>query len=64
MKGQNARLAAKLTGYRIDIKSESQAREEGLFDNYDEDEEYEEEYDYNEEGYPEDGVAGTEEGEA
>jgi len=26
--GQNARLAAKLTGWRIDIKSESQAREE------------------------------------
>ena len=25
--GQNARLAAKLTGYKIDIKSESQARE-------------------------------------
>ena len=30
--GQNARLAAKLTGYKIDIKSESQARETGLFD--------------------------------
>ncbi|MCY3903099.1 MAG: transcription termination factor NusA [Caldilineaceae bacterium] len=28
--GQNARLAAKLTGWRIDIKSESEAREEGL----------------------------------
>jgi N utilization substance protein A len=27
--GQNARLAAKLTGFRIDIKSESQAVEEG-----------------------------------
>ncbi len=27
--GQNARLAAKLTGWRIDIKSESQARGEG-----------------------------------
>ena len=25
--GQNARLAAKLTGYKIDIKSESQAAE-------------------------------------
>jgi len=36
MKGQNARLAAKLTGYKIDIKSESQAREEGLFDDYEE----------------------------
>ena len=28
--GQNARLAAKLTGWRIDIKSESEAHEEGL----------------------------------
>jgi len=27
--GQNARLAAKLTGFRIDIKSETKAREEG-----------------------------------
>ena len=45
MKGQNARLAAKLPGYKIDIKSESQAREEGLFDDYEEaeEEEYEEE---------------------
>ena len=58
--GQNARLAAKLTSYKIDIKSESQAHELGLFDefNYDgeyegyeekfNEEEYEEEY---EEGY-------------
>jgi N utilization substance protein A len=30
--GQNARLAAKLTGYKIDIKSESQARESGLYE--------------------------------
>lgn len=30
--GQNARLAARLTGFKIDIKSESQAREMGLFD--------------------------------
>ena len=30
--GQNARLAARLTTYKIDIKSESQARELGLFD--------------------------------
>src|SRR5690606_14259527 len=28
--GQNARLAAKLTGWRIDIKSESEAMKEGL----------------------------------
>ncbi len=30
--GQNARLAAKLTSYKIDIKSESQAQEQGIFD--------------------------------
>ena len=30
--GQNARLAAKLTGYKIDIKSESQAEESGLLE--------------------------------
>lgn len=29
--GQNARLAAKLTGWKIDIKSETQAEEEGQF---------------------------------
>ena len=32
--GQNVRLAAKLTGYKIDIKSETQARDEGLFEEY------------------------------
>lgn len=32
--GQNARLAAKLTEYKIDIKSESQAVELGLYDVY------------------------------
>lgn len=31
--GQNARLAAKLTGWKIDIKSESQAADEGLDEN-------------------------------
>ncbi|HCB94047.1 MAG TPA: transcription termination/antitermination protein NusA [Selenomonas sp.] len=31
--GQNARLAAKLTGWKIDIKSESQAAEESLDEN-------------------------------
>lgn len=31
-RGQNARLAAKLTGWKIDIKSESQAQELGLLD--------------------------------
>src|SRR5699024_7655322 len=29
-RGQNARLAAKLTGWKIDIKSESEANEEGI----------------------------------
>ncbi|MBZ9532671.1 transcription termination/antitermination protein NusA [Cytobacillus oceanisediminis] len=30
-RGQNARLAAKLTGWKIDIKSESEAREAGIY---------------------------------
>ncbi|MBE6182791.1 MAG: transcription termination/antitermination protein NusA [Bacillus sp. (in: Bacteria)] len=30
-RGQNARLAAKLTGWKIDIKSESDAREAGIY---------------------------------
>ena len=33
--GQNARLAARLTGYKIDIKSETQARESGELYDYD-----------------------------
>lgn len=42
--GQNARLAARLTGFKIDIKSETQARESGdLYDYEDEDEYYEDE---------------------
>ena len=40
--GQNARLAARLTGYKIDIKSETQARATGEFDEMFEEEEYEE----------------------
>ena len=54
--GQNARLAAKLTGYKIDIKSETQAKDafgfryEDYLD-YDEDEEGEE---YYEEQYADD----------
>ena len=40
--GQNARLAARLTGYKIDIKSETQAREAGDFMDYEEDYEDEE----------------------
>ncbi len=35
--GQNARLAARLTGFKIDIKSETQARE-GQFDYVEEEE--------------------------
>lgn len=42
-RGQNARLAARLTGWKIDIKSESNAREEGIITtNLDDDEEDEE----------------------
>lgn len=52
--GQNARLAARLTGFKIDIKSETQAREAGDFDYYEEDEEDEEAYS---EGYDEEGLA-------
>lgn len=48
--GQNARLAARLTGFKIDIKSETQARESGDFDFYEE--EFEEEA-FAEEGYDE-----------
>lgn len=46
--GQNARLAARLTGFKIDIKSETQARESGDFMDYVndyEDEDFEEDYD-------------------
>ena len=47
--GQNARLAARLTGFKIDIKSETQARESGDFYDYDDEEdEYEEENEYEE----------------
>lgn len=44
--GQNARLAARLTGFKIDIKSETQARESGEFIDYEND--YEDDYDYEE----------------
>ena len=40
--GQNARLAARLTGFKIDIKSETQARESGDFIDYEN--EYEDDY--------------------
>ena len=65
--GQNARLAARLTGYKIDIKSETQAIESGELpedymdqmnmmeeDGYAED--YEETVNYTD-GYPEDADA-------
>lgn len=39
--GQNARLAARLTGFKIDIKSETQAREAGDFEYYQEPDEEE-----------------------
>lgn len=50
-RGQNARLAAKLTGWKIDIKSETEAREAGIYpledqepllsqDSYDNDEDF------------------------
>ena len=39
--GQNARLAARLTGFKIDIKSETQAREAGDFEYYQESDEEE-----------------------
>ncbi len=48
--GQNARLAAKLTGFKIDIKSESQAKEEGIQYVFNEEDYYDEEY-YDDEYY-------------
>lgn len=58
LKGQNARLAAKLTNYKIDIKSETQAKdavgfryEDYMLDDDEYDEEYEEEYEYSDEEY-------------
>lgn len=49
--GQNARLAAKLTGFKIDIKSETQANELGLLDFSYSDEEYEGYDDNYDDGY-------------
>lgn len=65
--GQNARLAVRLTGFKIDIKSETQAREMGLFEQmglqygdtpaetYEEEPEEPESYQEYEENYQEDG---------
>lgn len=50
--GQNARLAARLTGFKIDIKSETQARESGNFMDYEndyEEDDYDDDYDYSDE---------------
>ena len=49
--GQNARLAARLTGFKIDIKSETQARESGDFLDYENDYEEDEYYDEDGESY-------------
>ena len=57
--GQNARLAARLTGFKIDIKSETQAREAGDFD-YVEEEEYEEEDNYDESAAEEETISAEE----
>ena len=69
--GQNARLAAKLTGYKNDIKSETQAKDapgfryEDYEDEYYEDDEYEEEYaedgEYAEEEYSDEEYSDEEE---
>ncbi|MBS4207585.1 transcription termination factor NusA [Bacillus sp. FJAT-50079] len=54
-RGQNARLAAKLTGWKIDIKSETDAREAGIYPRedfislFDDDTELEESFDLEEE---------------
>ena len=50
--GQNARLTARLTGFKIDIKSETQAIESGELDEFQE-EYYNDGYDENGEQYPE-----------
>ena len=50
--GQNARLAARLTGFKIDIKSETQARESGDFMDYEndyEEDDYDDDYDHSDE---------------
>ena len=56
--GQNARLAARLPGFKIDIKSETQAREAGDFfdyeNEYEDDEYYDEDGGYNDADYQDD----------
>lgn len=66
--GQNARLAARLTGFKIDIKSETQARESGDFMDYEndyEEDDYDDDYDYSDEELAEnDGLAEEEQADA
>lgn len=62
--GQNARLAARLTGFKIDIKSETQARESGEFEELFEAMESAENYDDYEENYDNNYTSGSEELEA
>ncbi len=50
--GQNARLAAKLTGFKIDIKSETQAKEAGIFEEYFGEDYEEQESTYDDESEP------------
>ena len=58
--GQNARLTARLTGFKIDIKSETQALESGELEEFQNEyyEEQEEEYGQDTGYYDEDGYAG------
>lgn len=65
--GQNARLAARLTGYKIDIKSETQAKDAPGFRYEDYVSEYDEDYDEDEEeaydeGYEDSGYADEDSG--
>ncbi len=62
--GQNARLAARLTGFKIDIKSETQARESGELYEYEDDEYYEDEYEDGEYAADEEAAAVEETSEA
>ncbi|MCD8015422.1 MAG: transcription termination factor NusA [Lachnospiraceae bacterium] len=62
--GQNARLAVRLTGFKIDIKNETQARESGDLLEYEEDyyeDDYYDEDEYYEDEYAQDGGYGGDE---
>ncbi|MCR5667003.1 MAG: transcription termination factor NusA [Eubacterium sp.] len=61
--GQNARLAARLTKFKIDIKSETQAKESGEFDEIFRQMEEQDAYDdYDDEEFEEDGIYENPEG--